>query len=106
MLTLVDEFGASTVIYVIVIFETAGVCWVYGLSNLRRDIEFMVKRPVSWYWRICWGIIIPVGLSIILIYKFSGLEPLTHGGVDFPPAALGIAETCLFLSILGFKFLF
>src|SRR5437016_4380408 len=74
MTTLVDYFGADTVIYIMSILEISGIAWFYGLNNIHRDIEFMLTRNVSkhiwWiYWKLCWGIIIPIGLTIILVYS-------------------------------------
>jgi len=81
-----------------VILEVVGVSWVYGLSNICRDIEFMIKRPVSWYWRMCWGLIIPLGLSTILIYTFATLEPLKHNGIPFPDIAISKFSSLWFLN--------
>ena len=88
MLTLVDTFGSSFIIYMMVVLEVIAVSWVYGLSNISRDIEFMLKRPVGWYWKFCWGFFIPVLLSIILVYTFATWKSPKHNGVEFPDSAI------------------
>ncbi|OXA55700.1 Sodium-dependent nutrient amino acid transporter 1 [Folsomia candida] len=84
MVDLVNEFGANFVIYVIAMLEVGAVSWVYGLSNFCNDIEFMLNRKVGWYWRVCWGFIIPVGLFAILVYYMVTRETFKSGGVEYP----------------------
>jgi solute carrier family 6 amino acid transporter-like protein 5/7/9/14 len=78
MLDLVDTFGAGFVIFVMALLELIGIAWVYGLSNVIRDIEFMLNKKISLvsfrfiklfilillfntihfmlqYWKFCWG---------------------------------------------------
>jgi solute carrier family 6 amino acid transporter-like protein 5/7/9/14 len=88
MLTLVDHFGANFVIYVMAIVEVGAVAWVYGLTNVCRDIEFMLGIKLGIYWKFCWGFFIPVGLTVILVYSFITSHELTHNGSAFPPSAI------------------
>lgn len=39
MLELIDNYGASLVIYVMAIVETASISYIYGLSNICHDFE-------------------------------------------------------------------
>lgn len=89
ILTLVDNFGGNFTIYVLATLECIGICWFYGLGNVCRDIEFMLKIKLNWYWKICWGLVVPVVLSVILVYSLATAEPLKHNGVTFPAAAIG-----------------
>jgi len=86
---LVDYFGASFVIFLTSTIEVMGVAWGYGLWNFISDIEFMLNMKLGWYWKICWGLLIPVGLTFILIYSLATDEQLTYNGVDYPTAAMG-----------------
>ncbi len=74
---------------------------MYGLSILVRDIEFMLRRKIGLHWKICWGIIVPVGLSLILIMnmKDAGSGQLERA---YPPVAIacGWFLTTVGLSIL------
>ncbi|CAL8121340.1 unnamed protein product [Orchesella dallaii] len=87
LLDLVDHFGASFIIYVMVMFECAGIAWVYGLSNICDDIEFMLGRRVGIYWRICWGLVIPVGLFGILLYYLITEPEFQSGPLPYPKVA-------------------
>jgi len=67
----------------------AAISWVYGLNNFCRDLEFMNGYKVGWYWKICWGFFIPVGLFVVFVYTLITQDELTHEGNSFPIAAIG-----------------
>lgn len=69
MTDLVDFFGGGFVIYVMSTLEVIGVAWCYGLYNFINDMEFMTGKRLSYYWKICWGILIPIFLTVILLYS-------------------------------------
>lgn len=89
ILTLVDNYGGNFTIYVLATLECIGIAWFYGLNNITRDIEYMLNIRLNWYWKICWGIVVPVVLSVILVYSLATAEPLKHNGVTFPSSAIG-----------------
>lgn len=84
MTTLVDNFGGTLPIFVLGIFELVGIFYFYGLENLCIDVEFMAGRHVSFYWRICWFLLAPVVMTIVLIYSTVTMESLTYAGQPFP----------------------
>lgn len=88
-MSLVDYYGASFVVFILATLEVTGVFWVYGLENLLDDVEFMLNRRPSIYWRLCWGLFTPVLLAIILVYNIATLTPLTYRGVYYPSSAYG-----------------
>ncbi|XP_043500880.1 sodium-dependent nutrient amino acid transporter 1-like [Polistes fuscatus] len=87
ILGLVDYYAGSFIVFVLATLEVTGFFWVYGLENFLDDVEYMLKRRPSIYWRICWGFITPLLLATILIYTIVGLTPLTYAGVFYPPSA-------------------
>lgn len=88
MVTLVDNFGGNVNIYILATLECIGIAWVYGLKNFVRDVEFMLNKKVSWYWKICWGGVIPVLLTVVMLYSLVTGERLTHTGKPFPDVAI------------------
>lgn len=58
-----------------------------GLENFLDDLEFMLDKKPSVYWRICWFIVTPLILITIFIYTVATLSPLTYGGRSFPLSA-------------------
>jgi solute carrier family 6 amino acid transporter-like protein 5/7/9/14 len=60
-----------------------------GVDNFCSDIEFMVGRKLSAYWRLCWGIITPVLMISILAYAIVTMKPETYQDKPFPTSAYG-----------------
>lgn len=84
MLNLVDFFGASTIIFILGLFEIIAICWVYGVNRLCRDIDFMISHKPGLYWRLCWGILTPLMMIVILIYTVVSFTPATYKGLAYP----------------------
>ncbi|KAH8292710.1 hypothetical protein KR018_004084, partial [Drosophila ironensis] len=118
ILTLVDFYGGTYVVFVLAIFELAGIVWVYGeycqqvsaklnyrnfgiagLQNFCDDIEFMCNRRVSLYWRMCWSFFTPVMMIVIFIYSMATIEPIQYSELYFPEAANGECASVLTFSV-------
>lgn len=100
MVTLVDNFGGNVNIYILATLECIGIAWVYGLNNFVKDVEFMLNKKVSWYWKICWGGIIPVLLTVVMLYSLITGERLTHNGHHFPDVAIYLGWILTAISVL------
>ncbi|XP_046747573.1 sodium-dependent nutrient amino acid transporter 1-like [Diprion similis] len=87
VLQLVDYYAGSFIVFVLATFEVTGIFWVYGLENFIDDVEFMLNRRPSVYWRLCWGVVTPVLLAAILIYTIAIMEPLKYSGISYPDSA-------------------
>ncbi|XP_014489453.1 PREDICTED: sodium-dependent nutrient amino acid transporter 1-like [Dinoponera quadriceps] len=87
MLGLVDFYAGSFIIFFLAMLEMSGVFWLYGLENFLDDVEFMLQRRPSVYWRICWAIVTPLLLAGILLYTIINLKPLTYGDIPYPSKA-------------------
>nr|CAD7568157.1 unnamed protein product [Timema californicum] len=94
ILNLVDFYGVTFVVFVLAVIEVMGVHWVYGmylcLNNFCHDLEFMQGSKVGLYWRLCWGLITPVILFIVLIYFLVQMEPLKYGDYIYPDSSYGL----------------
>lgn len=89
MLNLVDHFGGTFLIFVILIVEIVGVIWIYGLRNIVNDVEFMIAKRPGPYWRLCWSLITPFILIAIFIYSMVTMKPLLYADTPYPDAAYG-----------------
>lgn len=87
ILSLVDYFGATTIVYILAIGELVAISWIYGLDRFCMDLEFMLNRRPNWYWRLSWGVVTPGIMIIILIYALITLDPLTYKGQTYPDIA-------------------
>lgn len=97
ILTLVDFFGGTFIIFVLAIIELIGVFWIYGLENFCDDVEFMLNRRPSLYWKICWGLVTPVFMIIIFLYSIFSFKPLTYNGKAFPEVVMSKNLFLIFL---------
>ncbi|CAG9830612.1 unnamed protein product [Diabrotica balteata] len=79
ILDLVDHFGGTFVIFVCAILEVFAITFLYGVENFCIDLEFMTKKKVGVYWRISWGVVMPLLLIVIFFYFVSTLKPLVYG---------------------------
>lgn len=84
---LVNYFGAGFIIYIIATLELIGIVFVYGLKNIVRDIEFMLERKVSYYWKTCW-VVTPFILVIVLIYSLYTEDTITYEKRPYPQSAI------------------
>ncbi|XP_071869904.1 sodium-dependent nutrient amino acid transporter 1 [Bombus fervidus] len=104
ILTLVDYYGTSFVVFILASFEITAVTWVYGIENFLDDIEFMLDRKTSSYWRICWFLLTPLILILIFFYTVVTLSPLTYGGRGYPVTAHAAGIVIFCFSILQIPF--
>ncbi|OXA43432.1 Sodium-dependent nutrient amino acid transporter 1 [Folsomia candida] len=107
VLTLVDNFSGNFVIYILATLEVMAISWVYGLSNIVTDFEFMLGQKIGIYWKFCWGFFVPVFLFLILIYSLVTMETVEYNGVPLPGRAIAagwvLASCCLiFVPIFAF----
>ncbi|XP_077293803.1 sodium-dependent nutrient amino acid transporter 1-like [Arctopsyche grandis] len=88
ILNLVDHHGATFVVYILGIGQIIAVSWIYGIRRFCNDIEFMLKMKVSIYWRLCWSVLTPMILIVILTYSLITLEKISYNGVEYPTSAI------------------
>ncbi|XP_034191541.1 sodium-dependent nutrient amino acid transporter 1 [Osmia lignaria lignaria] len=104
MLELVDYYAGSFIVFILATLEITGIFWVYGLENFLDDVEYMLKRRPSVYWRVCWSVITPLLLAVILIYTLATLQPLTYSGISYPDSAHAAGWTICAFGILQIPF--
>ncbi|KAL9914057.1 sodium-dependent nutrient amino acid transporter 1-like [Glossina fuscipes fuscipes] len=83
LLTLVDYYGVAMMSLFLGICELYVLGWVYGVNRLCKDVEFMIGRRVGLYWRVCWSVITPLIMTVILIYFLSTYTPLTYNNKTY-----------------------
>ncbi|CAG9774079.1 unnamed protein product [Ceutorhynchus assimilis] len=102
MLDLVDHFGGTFIVFVFAIFEVYAVVFLYGLENFCMDVEYMTNKKVGIYWRVCWGLIMPILLVTIFIYFVCTLPTLTYGiyRLEYPEGLLAFGWCILGICLL------
>lgn len=76
-------------IIALMILELVGIVWVYGLTRLLKDIEFMLNRKTGLYWKVCWGIFNPIFLIVVFVYSQAKATPLQYGDYVYDDVATG-----------------
>ncbi len=114
MFTLIDKTCASWNILLFAFFEVATVSWLYGVERFFGDIREMGMRlpaPVKWYWKICWLVVTPLVLAVLVILKFVSVasgKGVDYAGYVFPPAVQGLGwliglSSVIFLPLLAVR---
>jgi solute carrier family 6 amino acid transporter-like protein 5/7/9/14 len=84
----VDHYGGTFLIFALAIFHLVGVFWMYGIEKFCWDVEFMLNRKVTMFWRISWVFVTPVLLIVIFIYTMVKTENPTYSGKAYPDMAI------------------
>ncbi|KAL0278659.1 UNVERIFIED_CONTAM: hypothetical protein PYX00_000414 [Menopon gallinae] len=87
IISLVDYYAGSFNILVIACVEIMAIGWIYGVKNVCKNIEFMLKRKVGIYWKVCWGFFAPVIMIVILLYTLATAEVLKYHDYEYPLSA-------------------
>lgn len=88
MLNLVDYFGGTFLIFALMIFQLVGILWIYGVENFCWDMEFMLNRKVTAFWRISWMIVTPGLMIIIFVYSMALYKNPTFIEKQYPTPSL------------------
>lgn len=83
MVTLVDFFCMSFLIFLMAIAQLITFGWIYGIGRICSDVEFMLKRQPHVCWRISWGIVTPVMMILIFIYSLVTWTPLKYNQQEY-----------------------
>lgn len=68
------------------------------------DIEFMLQKQPSIYWRLCWFLITPMILIIIFVYTVVMMKALTYGSIPYPTSAHIAGSMLLAFGVLQIPF--
>uniref|UniRef100_A0A1Q3FKX7 Transporter n=1 Tax=Culex tarsalis TaxID=7177 RepID=A0A1Q3FKX7_CULTA len=75
ILDLMDYYGATFVTLTLAVFELLTFAWIYGVNRVCKDIEFMLGVKTGLFWRICWGVVTPLVVLIILLFSIINYVP-------------------------------
>ncbi|XP_033150214.1 sodium- and chloride-dependent glycine transporter 2 [Drosophila busckii] len=90
ILQLLDWYSSALAVIVICMVETVMVSYIYGINNFMDDIEFMLGKRPSWYWKISWMYITPIVLIFILLTSIIFIRTITYGDTSYPVWAVVI----------------
>lgn len=73
---LLETYVAGLSLLTTVFFEAIAVSWIYGLDDFKSDINKMLGHTPNLYWRVCWKIVSPAFLFLIMILQMLDVGPL------------------------------
>ncbi|XP_037604263.1 sodium- and chloride-dependent GABA transporter ine [Sebastes umbrosus] len=87
---LMDHYTAIVSIIFLAFFEVIAICWLYGVKRLSDNLEEMTGKRPNIFFRLCWQIVAPVLITVILIFSIIQFKPARYEDYVFPPWAQGV----------------
>ncbi|XP_033969693.1 sodium- and chloride-dependent GABA transporter ine isoform X1 [Trematomus bernacchii] len=87
---LMDHYTAIVSIMFLAFFEVIAICWCYGVTRLSDNLEEMTGKRANVFFRVCWLIVAPVLVGVILVFSIIQFKPARYEDYVFPPWAQGV----------------
>merc|ERR1719158_746752 len=100
VLDLMDTYGASISVMVIAVAEMIAVMWGYGANNFCKDLQTMIGFYPGLYFKVCWIIISPLLLMVILVAALIDWTKPSYGPLTYPEWAHGVGFTLTVISVI------
>jgi len=100
VLDLMDTYGASISVMVIAVAEMIAIMWGYGANNFCKDLQAMLGFYPGIYFKVCWVIISPLLLIIILVAALVDWTKPSYGPLPYPDWAHGVGMVLTIISVI------
>ncbi|KAK7925683.1 hypothetical protein WMY93_007993 [Mugilogobius chulae] len=97
---LMDHYTAIVSIMFLAFFEIIATCWLYGVNRLSDNLKEMTGSRANIFFRICWLIIDPLLITVILVFSIIQFKPARYEDYVFPPWAQGVGWVIALASII------
>ncbi|XP_041948197.1 sodium- and chloride-dependent GABA transporter 1 [Alosa sapidissima] len=97
---LMDHYTAIVSIIFLAFFEVIAICWVFGVRRLTDSLIEMTGKPPSIFFKVCWWIICPVLIGVILVFSVIQFKPARYEDYVYPPWAQGVGWVIALASII------
>jgi solute carrier family 6 amino acid transporter-like protein 5/7/9/14 len=101
VLQLIDNYAATYSLLIIGFCECMVLSYVYGVDNFMKDIEMMLGKKPSLWWKIMWKYVTPTLLVFIMIFTWIDYTPSTYGDYAFPVWADALGWCITMTSVLA-----
>ncbi|XP_058874123.1 sodium-dependent neutral amino acid transporter SLC6A17-like [Acipenser ruthenus] len=113
-----DDYSATLPLVIVVLFETVGVCWVYGTERFMDDIEDMLGWRPPLLYKFLWQFVCVASLVVLLLasliqmcvhpptYRAWEEEQAVEVSRDYPGWGLGMLAGLILLASLPIAVLF
>ncbi|XP_054755322.1 sodium- and chloride-dependent glycine transporter 1-like [Lytechinus pictus] len=99
VLTLIDWYAAYISVFIMATCYLLVICFLYGRKRYVGDIRAMIGFDVFIYWQICWAVISPLVMILIVVLGVIFYTPASVGDYIFEPWAQGVGWLLACLSI-------
>uniref|UniRef100_A0A3Q0KU52 Transporter n=1 Tax=Schistosoma mansoni TaxID=6183 RepID=A0A3Q0KU52_SCHMA len=90
---LMDRYMAGTALLIGSLFQVIAIAWFYGMNKLCQDIISMNLPIPNIYWRLCWKLLTPITLTVMIISSLIDPTPLQYNyGVKHPELSTNYSE--------------
>lgn len=100
MFQILDWYSAAFAATIIGFLECVVLCYIYGVNQLYKDIEMMLGRKPCLWWKLCWCLITPALMLVLLVYSCVTMVPPAYGDYNYPGWAIGFGWTVAMCSVL------
>ncbi|XP_050405144.2 sodium- and chloride-dependent glycine transporter 1 isoform X2 [Patella vulgata] len=97
---LADWYFAAITLHLITILECIAIGWIYGADRYFGDIELMLGKRPPILLKYIWCFIIPIILTVILLFTLIKYELPTYNDYHYPTYATGIGWFVAIISAL------
>ncbi|KAJ8412400.1 hypothetical protein AAFF_G00127360 [Aldrovandia affinis] len=97
---LMDHYTAIVSIMFLAFFEVIALCWLYGVKRLSQNVEEMTGKKPNIFFRVCWTVISPVLVSVLLVFSIIQFKPARYENYVYPSWAQGIGWIIAMASII------
>ncbi|XP_067652701.1 sodium- and chloride-dependent glycine transporter 1-like [Haliotis asinina] len=84
LLDIVDSSVGGFPLLIIAICEIVAVMYIYGYRRFAEDLQMMMGKKMSVYWKMCWCFIAPVILVGVIVFKSCRIQPLGYVEYIYP----------------------
>ncbi|KAF7665675.1 hypothetical protein LDENG_00136540 [Lucifuga dentata] len=97
---LMDHYTAIVSIMFLSFFEVIAICWLYGVNRLSDNLEEMTGKRANIFFRLCWQIVGPLLITVLLIFSIIQFKPARYEDYVFPVWAQGVGWGIALASII------
>ncbi|ELU09479.1 hypothetical protein CAPTEDRAFT_115714 [Capitella teleta] len=84
VLQLMDTYAPSYALLVGGLCELLALGWIYGIDRFMKDIEQMLGKKPSIFFKVIWRYVTPLLIVGILLFTFIDYQPSSYGDYEYP----------------------
>ncbi|KAK8785574.1 hypothetical protein V5799_008060 [Amblyomma americanum] len=84
VLNLIDTYIGGMILPIIAVMELYTVCWFYGPRRISLDVEFMLGSPPGSFLKLCWVLVCPAALTILVVRSVMTHSRTSDRGKLYP----------------------